>query len=84
MSLIINLIILFYYFFSWLLWKCLYNIQTTNFNKLADKNRFLVCYSQDLIDEENSAFWEVVYNFHEDHDVDDVKFITKLIEKHQT
>jgi len=59
-------------------------IQTTNFNKLADKNGFIVCYPQGLIDKENNAFWQVGYNFHKDYDVDDVKFIIKLTEKLQT
>ena len=64
--------------------NALNTIQTTNFNKLADKNGFIVCYPQGLIDKENNAFWQVGYNFHKDYDVDDVKFITELIEKLQT
>ena len=61
--------------------NALNTIKTTNFNQLADKNGFIACYPQGLIDKDNNAFWQVGYTFHKDLDVDDVKFIQKLIEK---
>ena len=61
--------------------NALNTIKTTNFNQLADKSGFIACYPQGLIDKDNNAFWQVGYTFHEDLDVDDVKFIQKLIEK---
>lgn len=64
--------------------NALNTIKTTNFNQLADKNGFIACYPQGLIDKENNAFWQVGYSFHKDLNVDDVKFIQKLIEKLQS
>ena len=61
--------------------NALNTIKTTNFNQLADKSGFIACYPQGLIDKDNNAFWQVGYTFHKDLDVDDVKFIQKLIEK---
>ena len=61
--------------------SALNTIKTTNFNQLADKNGFIACYPQGLIDKENNAFWQVGYTFHKELNVDDVKFIQKLIEK---
>ena len=53
--------------------------QSTGFNQLADKNKFLVCYPQGTIDKSGNAFWQVGYDFHKDFKVDDVKFTNKLI-----
>ena len=64
--------------------NALNTIKTTNFNQLADKNGFIACYPQGLIDKDNNAFWQVGYKFHKDLNVDDVKFIQKLIEKLQS
>jgi polyhydroxybutyrate depolymerase len=64
--------------------NALNTIKTTNFNQLADKNGFIACYPQGLIDKDNNAFWQVGYTFHKDLNVDDVKFIQKLIEKLQS
>jgi len=64
--------------------NALNTIKTTNFNQLADKNGFIACYPQGLIDEDKNAFWQVGYTFHKDFKVDDVKFVVKLIEKLQS
>tara|TARA_B100000963_G_scaffold327246_1_gene314854 strand:+ start:4695 stop:5591 length:897 start_codon:yes stop_codon:yes gene_type:complete len=58
--------------------------QTTKFNQLADQNGFAVCYPQGLIDRKKNAFWQVGYSFHKDFKVDDVKFVSKLVQKLQT
>lgn len=64
--------------------NALNTLQTTKFNELADKKGFAVCYPQGLIDYDNNAFWQVGYTFHKDIEVDDVKFVIKLIEKLQS
>lgn len=64
--------------------NALHTLQSTKYNELADKNGFAVCYPQGLLDKEQNAFWQVGYSFHKELEVDDVKFITKLIEKLQS
>lgn len=64
--------------------NALNTLQTTKFNQLADHNGFAVCYPQGLIDQKKNAFWQVGYSFHKGFEVDDVKFVTKLIQKLQS
>ncbi len=64
--------------------NALNTMKTTNFNQLADQNGFVVCYPQGLIDKEDNAFWQVSYTFHKDFEVDDIKFVGKLIENLQS
>jgi polyhydroxybutyrate depolymerase len=53
------------------------------FNSIADKNGFAVCYPEGLKDGEGNHFWQVGYKMHRDIQVDDVNFVTTLTEKLQ-
>ena len=49
-------------------------------NPVADENGFAVCYPQGTEDHKNRYFWNVGYSYHQDLDVDDVKFLASLAE----
>lgn len=53
-------------------------MNTTEMNKIADKNGFAVCYPQGLTDERGNTFWEVGYTFTQSKKVDDVNFLSEL------
>ncbi|MBX2815652.1 MAG: hypothetical protein KTR24_06635 [Saprospiraceae bacterium] len=57
--------------------------QGLNFDAVADKYGFGVCYPQGILDDEGNAFWQVGYTMHQDFDVDDVRFIKALAVKLQ-
>lgn len=50
----------------------------TQMNKVADENKFAVCYPSGTKDEWGNRFWQVGYEFHESEAVDDVSFISEL------
>jgi polyhydroxybutyrate depolymerase len=53
-------------------------MKTTGFNKIAEENKFAVCYPQGLTDKSGKTFWEVGYSFTQSSKVNDVKFLTEL------
>ena len=53
-------------------------MNNSNMNLIADKNGFVVCYHQGLIDDMGYAFWNIGYSFHLNETVDDVEFLSEL------
>lgn len=47
-------------------------------NKIAEKNKFVVCYPQGSTDKNGDTFWQVGYSFHKNMKVNDVNFISSL------
>lgn len=55
----------------------------SEFNALAEEFGFAVCYPQGIEDNSNTPFWNVGYAFHTNQTVDDVAFITNLVDSLQ-
>lgn len=49
-------------------------------NSVANQNGFAVCYPQGTSDDWSNNFWNVGYDFHPNETVDDIGFITSLVE----
>lgn len=51
----------------------------SKFNDLATKNGFAVVYPQGTVDESGNTFWNVGYDFHLDSSIDDLDFLSRLV-----
>lgn len=52
----------------------------SGFNQLADEHHFAVVYPQGLKDNQGNTFWKVGYEFHDSLAIDDLGFLSRLLE----
>ena len=49
-------------------------------NTIAEEHGFAVCYPNGTIDQNGDRFWNVGYNFHQNQTVDDLDFLSSLVQ----